>query len=217
MRCFIPRHLDKSAYPPVILTSCAVIIGALFLSALGTKHRIPLLSTPSVDQTRVSLSSFYRELIGALKNPNYAFLMIGFFLLMISIGLDQTLSVFTATYFWELAPEQIKWFGLVVLPGVIIGATGSPILMKKFDRKPVLIGALLGVVVFAQLPIDLRLLGLRPAMIPKRQTTSLSTCPGTASNGRTTNRSSIIPPTKWPIELEALQKRREPNRLALLV
>ena len=35
--------------------------------------------------------------------------------------------------------------------------------MKKFDRKPVLIGALLGVVVFAQLPIDLRLLGLMPA------------------------------------------------------
>lgn len=159
----IPRHLDKTAYPPVVLTSCAIIIGALFLSALGTKHRIPLLSTPPVDQTRVSLSSFYRELVGALKNPNYAFLMIGFFLLMISIGLDQTMSVFTATYFWELAPEQIKWFGLVVLPGVIIGATASPILMKKFDRKPVLIGGLLGVVVFAQLPIDLRLLGLMPA------------------------------------------------------
>jgi GPH family glycoside/pentoside/hexuronide:cation symporter len=34
--------------------------------------------------------------------------------------------------------------------------------MRKFDRKAVLIGGLLGLMIFTQIPIDLRLLGLMP-------------------------------------------------------
>lgn len=159
----VPRHLDASAYPPVVVTACGIILVMIYLSSLGTLGRVPYLSSPPENQARMSLLGFYRELIGAFTNPNYAFLMIGFFLLMISVGLSETLSVFIATYFWELKPEQIKWFGLVLVPAVIIGASASPVLMRKFDRKSVLIGGLLGLMVFTQIPIDLRLLGLMPA------------------------------------------------------
>ena len=158
----VPKHLDMSAYPPVVLTACGIILVMIYLSSLGTLGRVPYLSSPPENLARMSLLGFYRELIGAFNNPNYSFLLIGFFLLMISIGLSETLSVFVATYYWELKPEQIKWFGLVVIPAVIIGASASPVLMKKFDRKPVLIGGLLGVLIFGQLPIVLRLLGLMP-------------------------------------------------------
>ena len=158
----VPKHLDASAYPPVILTACGIILVMIFLSSLGTLGRVPYLSSPPENLARLSFLGFYRELIGVFKNPNYSVLLIGYFLLMISIGLNETLGIFVATYYWELKPEQIKWFGLVVIPAVIIGATASPYLMKKFDRKPVLIGGLLGVVILTQLPIDLRLLGLMP-------------------------------------------------------
>ena len=158
----VPKHLDASAYPPVILTACGIILMMIFLSSLGTLGRVPYLSAPPENLARMSFLGFYRELIGVFKNPNYAFLLIGFFLLMISIGLDQTLNVFVATYYWELKPEQIQFFGVVVIPAVIIGALASPVLMKKFDRKPVLVGGLLGVVILTQLPIDLRLLGFMP-------------------------------------------------------
>ena len=54
---------------------------------------------------------------------------------------------------------------MVAIPGVIIGASVSPALMRKFDREPVLIAAprgLLDRLIFAELLTDLRLLGLMP-------------------------------------------------------
>ncbi len=158
----VPKHLDASAYGPVVMTACSIILIAIFLSAMGTKHRIPHLSKPAEGQERLSLSSFYKELLGALKNPNYAFIMVGYFLLMISVGMNETLQVFVYTYFWELQTEQIKWFGLATVPAIVLGAVLSPILMKRFDRKRVVIGGLLTLIIFVQLPIDLRLLGLMP-------------------------------------------------------
>ena len=159
----IPKHLDASAYPPVVITACAIILVMINLSALGTVDRVPYLSSVAKSDARRSLLSFYREMIAVFANPNYTFVMIGFFLLMISVGLSDTLSVFIATYFWEFKPEQIKWFGLMGVPAIIIGATVSPGLMRKFDRKPVLIGGLLGLLIIGPVPLVLRLFDLMPA------------------------------------------------------
>ncbi len=144
------------------MTASSIILVSIFLSAIGTKNRIPFLSTPPEGQERLSLISFYKDLLGALKNPNYAYIMVVYFLLMISVGMNETLQVFIYTYFWELPTEQIKWFGLATVPAIILGAILSPILMKWFDRRPVVIGGLLTLILFVQLPIDLRLLGLMP-------------------------------------------------------
>ena len=159
----IPKHLDASAYPPVVISACAIILVMINLSALGTVGRVPYLSSVAKSDARRSLLSFYREMMGVFANSNYTFLMIGFFLLMISVGLSDTLSVFIATYFWEFKPEQIKWFGLMGVPAIIIGATLSPGLMRKFDRKPVLIGGLLGLLIIGPVPLVLRLFDLMPA------------------------------------------------------
>lgn len=158
----VPKHLDASAYPPVVLLACVIVLVAIYLSAFGTQDRVKHLSKPDKDREGMSLRVFYRQLKGAFKNPNYASLMLGFFLLMISVGLSETLSIFIYTFFWELKPEQIKWFGVAMVPAVIIGAGAAPILMRKFDRKPTLIGGLVGLLLFTQLPINLRLFGLMP-------------------------------------------------------
>ena len=50
----------------------------------------------------MSFVQFYKDLIGAFANRNYAFLIIGFFFFMLSVGLNETYSVFVNTYFWEL-------------------------------------------------------------------------------------------------------------------
>ena len=94
----VPKHLDVSAYPPVILTACGIVLVMIYASSLGTLGRVPYLSSPPEDLARLSLWGFYRELMGVFKNPNYAVLLIGFFLLMISIGLSETLGIFIATY-----------------------------------------------------------------------------------------------------------------------
>ncbi len=159
----VPKHLDASAYGPVVMTACSIVLISIFLSAVGTKNRISHLSKPPEGQERLSLTGFYKDLLGALKNPNYAFIMVGYFFLMISVGMNETLQVFVYTYFWELPPEKIRWFGLATVPAIILGAALSPLLMKRFERKFVVLGGLLALIIFVQLPIDLRLLGLMPA------------------------------------------------------
>jgi Na+/melibiose symporter-like transporter len=72
------------------------------------------------------------------------------------------LNVFINTYFWQLPPDKIRWLGLVGAPSAALGALLSPLLMRRFDRKPIMLTALAGTALFAQLVVNLRLLGLLP-------------------------------------------------------
>jgi Na+/melibiose symporter-like transporter len=89
-------------------------------------------------------------------------MIVGYFFFMITSGIYDTLNVFINTYFWELEPAQIRWLGLIGAPGAMAGALCSPILMNRFDRKPIMLAALAGVTLFAQLVVNLRLLGWMP-------------------------------------------------------
>ena len=156
----IPRHLDAEAYGPLVFTACGVVLFTILLSAIGTYDRVPTLSAPPPDQKRVSLKAYYSDIINVAQNRNYLFLIAGFFFFMMSVGLNEVFVVFVNTYVWELGTDDIKFFGLAAAPAIIVGALLAPWLMRKFDRRPVLICAISVVVVMAQLPLDLRLLGL---------------------------------------------------------
>lgn len=157
----VARHLDRHAYAPMVVASCLLIFATIWISSWATLPRVAFLSQAPGGHS-LSLGRFYGELRGALRNRNYLVLVAGFFLFMISSGLLETFGVFVNTFFWELAPEQIKWIGLVMVPGAIGGALIAPALMRRFDRKPVLLVSLALMVVGSQIPILLRLAGLFP-------------------------------------------------------
>lgn len=158
----IPRHLDPEAYGPLVLTACGLVLTSIWVCAIGTLNQIPRLSSVAVEDNRITPTRLYTDLRVILSNPNYRRLMLGFFFFMISVGLHETLNVFVNTYFWEFTPEDIRWFGLAAIPAVIVGASFAPALMHRFDRKPVLVVAIFGMVSAYQVPIVLRLLGLFP-------------------------------------------------------
>lgn len=158
----VPRHLDPTAYGPLVYTACGIALATIWLCAWGTSGQIQHLSKAPPAGDRPNLKMLYGDLAGPLKNRNYLFLVIGFFFFMISIGLNETFGVFVNTYYWELATEQIRWYHLVGVPAIIVGASIAPMLMRRFDRKPILVLALTGMAIHAQLPIDLRLMGLFP-------------------------------------------------------
>lgn len=158
----IPRHLDPNAYQPLVLTACAVVLGAIWLSAIGTLHMVPKLSKIAADQQRFTLRLFYRELSALLRNRNYLVLVFGIFFFMIASGLYDTFNIFVMTYFWELPSADLRWFGLVAAPAAVVGAIAAPFLMRLFDRKPVAVGNLAVMFIAIQLPVDLRLLGIMP-------------------------------------------------------
>ncbi len=156
------NHLLAASYGPLSLFAGALIFISVSVCALGTFSRGKNLSRPPGELEPMSLWLFFRKVVSTLKNRNYLFLLLGFFFFMISSSLFETFSIFVNTYFWELAAEDIRWIGLAGLPGVVLGALIAPRLMQKFDRRPVLTGAIIGLVVFSQLVIDLRLLGWFP-------------------------------------------------------
>jgi len=167
----IPRHLDAEAYGPLVLTACAIILSVIVISGWGTYSRVPTLSAPPKVEGKLSLKTFYRDLRNAGENRNYLFLIIGFFFFMISVGLNEVFAVFVNTYVWELGTEDMRWFGLAAAPGVVIGALSAPALMRRFDRRPVLLGAIAAVAIACQLSLNLHLLGLfvskdSPFLIP---------------------------------------------------
>lgn len=159
----VPGHLDAAAYGPLVMTACALIVAAIWLCAAGTYKHIPNLSQPAANQNRLTAMKVLNQILSTLKNKNYIILLIGYFFFMITSGIYDTFNVFINTYFWELQPEQIRWLGLIAAPAAMAGALGSPILMRRFDRKPVMLCALAGTIVFAQLVVNLRLFDLMPA------------------------------------------------------
>jgi Na+/melibiose symporter-like transporter len=158
----VPGHLYAAAYSPLVLTACALIIFAIWFCAAGTYKHVAHLSQAAPKQKGMTLRRFLKQILNTLENRNYIVLIIGFFFFMITSGIYDTLNVFINTYYWELEPAQIRWLGLIAAPGAMAGAICSPILMKRFDRKPVMLAALAGVALFAQLVVDLRLLGWMP-------------------------------------------------------
>jgi len=155
----VPGQLDAAAYGPLVLTGCAIILIAIGLCIVGTWRYIPKLSKAPSDSPRMTPIIFLKAIWETLKNRNFMALVIGIFFFMITSGIYNTLEVFMFTFFWELKPEQIMWVPLTMAASAIGGALFSPILMRKFDRKPVMMISLVGTVIFAQLMVDLRLLG----------------------------------------------------------
>ncbi len=158
----VPGQLDPAAYLPLIIAVCAAILITIWVCAAGTAKVAKGLSQRDENQPDFTLIYFLQTLLRTLKNRNYLILLCGYFFFMITSGIYDTLNVFINTYFWELEPNQIRYFGLFAAPAGILGALLSPVLMKKFDRKPVLLSALLGTVTFAQLVVNLRLFGVMP-------------------------------------------------------
>lgn len=159
----VPGHLDFAAYAPLIFLACALVIIAIWACAALTYRHIPHLSTAPEPEGRLTPLVFYKEIFSTFKNRNYVLLLVGFFFFMIASGIYDTANAFVYTYLWELKPEQIRWLGLIGAPAALMGALASPLLMRRFDRKPVMVSAMAGITVFAQLVINMRLLGWMPA------------------------------------------------------
>lgn len=159
----VPGQLDPAAYTPLVLLACCAVLVSIWLSAAGTYRHVKDLSVAAPAAEKLSFLGMLREVIGTLRNRNYVILMIGFFFFMFASGIFDTLNVHVLTYFWELAGDSIRWIALAGVPAAMTGAFLAPVLMKRFDRKRVLLGSLGGVFLFSQLAVDLRLLGLMPA------------------------------------------------------
>ena len=78
-------------------------------SEFATRGQIAHMRPVPDDLPPFSLAQLGREMADAIKNKNYLFLLLGLFLLSITIGTHETLSLYMGTFYWEFTDAQIGW------------------------------------------------------------------------------------------------------------
>lgn len=155
--------LNQAAYPSFAI-GAALIGGAVMLcSTVFTMKVIPRLSINPPEQEGFTLKTFFEDCVSAIRNRNYLVLLVGYLLLSATLGTRETIGLHMNTYYWELVPAQIKYFALFALVAPIIGFVASAPLHERFGKRAVIIGSLVGLLVFASAPVLLRIAGFFPA------------------------------------------------------
>ena len=133
-----PGQLNPHAYAlfaPVIAVATAVCVVA---TTLLTQREVPYLLQPVAETPRFSFLRVWRDVSSTFVNRNFLLLFFGALVYAGITGTTDTLGTYVQTFFWGLAPEQIRWFQLSILGVILAFFTLGP-LERAFDKKPLLI------------------------------------------------------------------------------
>ena len=155
-------QLVRESYLPIISFTVVLVTVCILVSAIFTRDRIPLLKKPSSDLDEFNFKNLFLDIKGALSNKNYQNLLLGLLFLAVLIGTHETLSIYMATFFWELSPIQIGYLVLNNIIGYGVGFAITAKLHDKFDKPLVIFVSVFVLTIFWSLPIILGLLGAAP-------------------------------------------------------
>lgn len=159
---YTPGHLNPAAYQKFALLLAFLVTVSIFLTTHLTRREIPFLLQPTGPVEPFGARRVFSELLMALKNANLRGLFLCVLLASAILGTYKNLEIYVNTYFWGLAPEDLRWFALAIIGAVIaFGAVGP--LQKRFDKKNILVGCMIFVVADGIFLIGMRLLDLLPA------------------------------------------------------
>jgi Na+/melibiose symporter-like transporter len=168
----VPRHLDAGAYPPLIVLACAFLVIGIWVCAFGTLREIPHLDQASPDATRFSALGVIRDVLEVARNRNYLVLLAALFFVYLTSGSGETVATYWNTYFWELEGSRLKWLPIAMLIGYLSGALMAPPLVRRLDKKTVVIGVVVVYNLVAPVLYLDRLTGLE-LIVPPNGTTAL--------------------------------------------
>lgn len=155
-----PGHLNPDAYGTFALVLAGSVGAAAFLTSWLTRREIPYLRQPSTTET-LTAARFFGDVRSALRNRNYLMIILAMFTSFAVAGTNQALELYVNTYFWGLAPEQLRWFTLSIV-GAIAAFVSVPTLQLRFDKRAIVLTALAFLVVQGMTVIGLRLTELLP-------------------------------------------------------
>lgn len=135
-----PRGLlNPEPWSNFAVTMALTIVTVLFCSAWFTRDRIPFLPQPAADVKPFSPAEFFADVWKALRNRNYVWLLIGYFFLSMMIGLKEGLRLYTATFYWGLASEELRWFVIGSFVGYATAFLFAARMHGRFDKRATLV------------------------------------------------------------------------------
>ncbi|HUO11925.1 MAG TPA: MFS transporter, partial [Caulobacteraceae bacterium] len=160
-RSFPQGQLNPHGYAAYGVTSAVVMFAAIVLSAAGTQRFAPFLHRPTAAPKK--LSQFVREMFSTLSNRSFLMTLgAGSFSAMAG-GLHSALTLYFATYYWELSSTQIST--LVIAAVIAAGAASvlAPYAARLMGKKAAALTAFAVAIPMALSPFLLRMAGFFPA------------------------------------------------------
>lgn len=154
-------QLNPAAYPTMALIGAIIMTSGALATTFLTWGQIPYLRQHSVRQSAPSIAQTIVEFRRGLGNDQFRLFFVIVLVASAISGTTQNMSIYMATFFWQLGSDDLKWFGLVGI-GAVVAFPCLALLQRWFDKKYILLisatlSMLAGVVV-----VGARFLGIMP-------------------------------------------------------
>ena len=151
----------RGAYTPFAVSLAGVALagagGAAFAVAAtrDRQHRPP----PDAG------SAFKVFLVGlgeVIRNRSFRVLFVGSLLFFTAMGVNSALGLHANTYFWALKPSEIQAVMMAGFLGMLLGAPFTGPLLRRLEKRTVLVLGMAGLALSQGGPVSLRLAGALP-------------------------------------------------------
>jgi Na+/melibiose symporter-like transporter len=153
---------EASNFLPIGVAVGSIAILLIFVSAHFTRDQIPKLTQVDDSLPPFSFKQLAAEIIDCFQNKNYLWLLLGLLCLSATNGVREAMNAYIGLFFWELEPDQLRFFGLATPLAFVFAFFATPYLNDKFDKVGTMIGGLVVLIIAQSLPPSMRLLGILP-------------------------------------------------------
>jgi len=156
-------QLNPEAYPPLALTLGILMAVTIFVSAYGTRSRIPWMPKARDHEERVRITDVFSEAGRAMRNASFRWMMFGFIVIIVAFGVAGATGLYMYTFFWQLSGMKILFVLLMGPLGSMVGYAFAKRFFAWLDKRNAMIVASIAWGIIHALPVGLYLLGLTPA------------------------------------------------------
>lgn len=140
------------------------LLGAvvILISAFYTRDQIPFLKKIADDLPPFSVKRLLDDIWACFQNRNYIWLLLGLLSISATSGIREAFGTYVNLYFWELVPNQIRYFALATPLAFLLAFIITPKLNDRFDKSRTMSGGIVVLIITATAPVTLRLFDLLP-------------------------------------------------------
>lgn len=152
---------QRGAYLPFAATLAALVaVGAG--ASMWSLHRMAARQHEAVAGTDAAHLRLLRQLGELFRNASFRTLFLAALLLFTASAIHSTLGIHTNTYFWRMSPGQIQVVTLSLFGGLLLGAPLAGPMLRRLEKRTVLVIGVIGLGSALAVPTTLRLVGLLP-------------------------------------------------------
>ncbi|MDA0978579.1 MAG: MFS transporter [Proteobacteria bacterium] len=169
---FNPGLLNQAAYSPWGIFSGGIIVFAILTCVLGTFSEVPhMRKREVVSQENFSVTRLIHEVRDVFANRSFRAIFFGMMLTTIILSVEGVFNQFMGFHFYGMTTEQLSLVPIGQITGLVLALFLTPLLTRRFDKKPTLIGCALIIIGSVNLPIVMLLLDV--SWFPARGSTPL--------------------------------------------